>query len=96
MGGAATWGQLRRAVHWRYIRGALDEGTIVKSGRGHYALATEENSRSTAHRLSGTVSHTSAALHFGWKVKTVPEQPHVTVRAKRSLPAGSGDGVVLH
>lgn len=96
LGGTATWGQLRRAVHWRYIRGALDEGTIVKSGRGHYALATEESSRSAAHRLSGTVSHTSAALRWGWKVRTVPELPHVTIRAKRSLPAGSGDGVVLH
>lgn len=96
LGGVATWGQLRRSTHWRYIKGAVDEGTIVKTSRGHYALATEQESRAAAHRLSGTVSHVSAALHWGWKVKTTPERPHVTVRAKRSLPAGANTGVVLH
>jgi very-short-patch-repair endonuclease len=96
MGGTATWGQLRRATHWRWIKGALDEGTIVRTGRGHYALATEQASKAAAHRLSGYASHTSAALHWGWKVKLVPEQPHVTVRAKRSLPAGAAAGVMLH
>lgn len=37
------------------------------------------------HALSGVLSHTSAALHWGREVKSVPDQPHVTVPAKRKL-----------
>jgi very-short-patch-repair endonuclease len=97
LGGTATMLQLRIAVvHWRHVDAALAAGRIVRTSRGHYSLATTDAARAAAHALSGAASHLTAALHWGWKVKTVPEKPHVTVRRKRSLIPGASDGVVLH
>lgn len=42
------------------------------------------------------LSHTSAALHWGWELKAVPEQPHVTVPEKRKVAPARRAGVVLH
>lgn len=36
-------------------------------------------------RMSAVLSHESAALHYGWKVKNSPEKPMVTVRRQRHL-----------
>jgi very-short-patch-repair endonuclease len=97
LGGTATRQQLRLAgVHWRFVDEAVESGALIRSARGHYVLPTVEEGRSAAHRLAGAASHTTAALHWGWKVKLAPAQPHVTVRRKRSLPAGLGDGVTIH
>ena len=96
-GGTATTQQLRLAgVHWRHIDAALEAGRVVRTSHGHYCLAGTEAARAAAHRLSGAASHTTAALHWGWKVRLPPNEPHVTVRAKRSLPSGASDGVVVH
>ncbi|EWT02766.1 hypothetical protein N865_02945 [Intrasporangium oryzae NRRL B-24470] len=97
LGGVATRQQLRLAtVHWRHVDAALEAGAVVRTARGHFVLPTVETGRASAHRLGGAASHTTAALHHGWKVKSAPELPHVTVRRKRSLPSGASDGVVLH
>src|SRR5688500_8331527 len=97
LGGTATRQQLRLAVvHWRHIDAALESGAIVRTARGHFALPSVEAARAVAHRLAGAASHTSAAMHHGWKVKTAPAAPHVTVRSKRSLPKGAAEGVVVH
>ena len=97
LGGTATRHQLRLAVvHWRQVDAALEAGAIVRTARGHFVLPSVQVGQAAAHRLSGTASHTTAALHHGWKVKTSPSEPHVTVRSKRSLPRGAGAGVVLH
>jgi very-short-patch-repair endonuclease len=42
----------------------------------------------------GIARYRGAAL--GLEVKSVPTEPHVTVRRKRSLPRGASEGVVLH
>lgn len=96
LGGVATWRQLRATVPWRQIALARHAGAIVRTHRGRYVLPTTAPTRAAAHRLTGVASHTSAALHWGWKVKAPPEHPHVTVRRKRSLLPGSRDGVNLH
>lgn len=97
LGGTATRRQLRLAVvHWRHIDAALDAGLIRRTSHGHYCLAGAKAAQAAAHRLSGAASHTTAALHWGWKVRLASADPHVTVRAKRSLPSGASDGVVLH
>lgn len=97
LGGTATRRQLRLAVvHWRHIDAALDAGLIRRTSHGHYCLAGANAAQAAAHRLSGAASHTTAALHWGWKVRLASADPHVTVRAKRSLPSGASDGVVLH
>ena len=97
LGGTATRRQLRLAVvHWRHIDAALEGGLIERTSHGHYCLAGTDAAQAAAHRLSGAASHTTAALHWGWKVRLASPDPHVTVRAKRSLPSGASEGVVLH
>lgn len=97
LGGAATRRQLRRArVHGRHLDAALAAGLVVRTSHGHYCVAGTDAAHAAAHRLSGAASHTTAALHWGWKVRLAPPEPHVTVRAKRSLPVDAGRGVALH
>ena len=96
LGGIARRDQLRALAHWRQIDTALVDGSVVRTAHGWYSLPIAEVGRLEAMRLSGTASHLTAANHWGWAVKHTPDVPHVTVRSKRSLPAGSGVGVVLH
>jgi very-short-patch-repair endonuclease len=97
LGGTATRQELRLAqVHRRHLDTVLQVNRIVRSARGHYRLPGCDLAQAAAHRLSAAASHTSAAMHWGWKVKAVPERPHVTVRGKRSLPRGASDGAVVH
>jgi very-short-patch-repair endonuclease len=42
------------------------------------------------------LSLTSAALHHGWPVKTVPDEPHITVRRRRKIPPEKRCSVKLH
>jgi len=95
-GGIARRDQLRSLSSSRRIQQALDDGSIVRVAHGRYSLPLAEQGRGDALRLSGTASHLTAANHWGWSVKLTPDRPHVTVRAKRSLPAGAGDGTVVH
>ena len=74
----------------------MDAGLVVRTAHGRYCLAGTDAARAGAHRLGGVASHTTAALHWGWKVRLPPPEPHVTIRAKRSLRAGASAGVVLH
>lgn len=57
----------------------------MRIARGRYALPIADEALRTAAALSGVVSHRSAALHWGWELKTVPAKPEVTVRRKRRL-----------
>lgn len=81
-------------------RAALDDavltGDVIIEARGHYALADADQQLRVAGALSGVLSHSSAALRWGWKVKTVPDRPHVTVRRKRHLSAEQRRKVVAH
>jgi very-short-patch-repair endonuclease len=78
------------------LRAALAAGEIVRDARGRYAVPVAHEALRAANRLSGVVSHRTAALHWGWEVKTVPDRPDVTVRRKRHLAAGQAVGVELH
>lgn len=81
-------------------RAALDDavltGAVLIEARGRYALADADQQLRVAGAMSGVLSHSSAALHWGWKVKTVPDRPHVTVRRKRHLSAEQRRKVVAH
>jgi hypothetical protein len=70
---------LARLTSRRRIRTAICKGRIVRDGWGKYALPTADHARRVAHALSGAVSHTSAAAHYGWEMKHPPERPTVTV-----------------
>lgn len=64
--------------------------------RGRLTLASTDEHRRAAHARTAVQSHLSAALHHGWKVKTVPDAPHLTFPRTRRIRAGHGEGVVAH
>ena len=95
-GGVATRASLVRASSRKEFDAAVARGDIVRDSYGRYALPVADEALRAANRLSGVVSHRSAALHWGWEVKAVPDQPDVTIRRKRHLADGQADGVALH
>jgi len=87
-GGVATRAQLIKCSGRRAVDRALSSGAIVVLTRGRYALPVADEALVAAHLLTGTVSHSSAALRHGWAVLTVPDRPDVTVPKDRKLPSG--------
>lgn len=96
LGGVASRGQLVTATSRREVDRALAAGDVVVLGRGRYALPSVDEARAEAHRLSAYVSRLSAALHWGWAVKTVPAKPVVTVPRGRRIRPGQARDVELH
>ena len=74
---------------WRLIGPAVDAGLIRHPGPGTYALPSADLARVAARQLTGVVSHRSAAVHWGWKVKTLPALPDVTVPRGRKVRDGA-------
>ena len=75
---------------------ALRAGEIVRDARGRYALPAAGDSRRVAGALTGVVSHRSAALHWGWELKSVPKKPDVTVGRKRRLTPEQRNRAGIH
>jgi very-short-patch-repair endonuclease len=96
LGGVARRKTLLRACSRNEIRAAVAAGEIVRDARGRYAVPVAHTALRAANRLSGVVSHRSAALYWGWEVKTVPDLPEVTIKRKRHLAAGQAEGLQLH
>lgn len=96
MGGLASFGQLAALCPRSEIAARLADGCIVRDSHGRYALPEVDVSRRQAHALNGTVSHTSAALLWGWKVKEVPDKPHITFPRRRNVPAASQRSCIPH
>jgi hypothetical protein len=69
----------------RKVRTALVRGEIVRDARGRYALPGAEEARRAAHRLNGVLTGKSAAMHYGWAMKTSPTRPEVTVPRGRKV-----------
>jgi len=96
MGGVATRAALVRATTRSAVDAALTAGDLVAVARGRYALASADEARVAAHRLSGVVSHGSAALRHGWQVRLPPDLPHVTLPKGRTVTSEQRGGVNLH
>jgi len=96
LGGVATRSALIAATDRATFERAVAAGEAVLVARGRYALASADEAGVATHRLSGTVSHFSAALRHGWQVKLPPELPHVTIAKNRVLRPGQSAGVSLH
>lgn len=96
LGGCATTQELRRHHSRRAIAAARVAGEIDAVGRGRLTLPTTGEHRRAAHARTAVQSHLSAVLHHGWKVKAVPELPHLTFPRTRRLRAAHGDDVVPH
>ncbi|MGZ4534156.1 MAG: DUF559 domain-containing protein [Nocardioidaceae bacterium] len=75
---------------------ALRDGVIVQDARGRYAVPAAGDARRAAHAIAGVVSHRSAALYWGWQVKTVPGRPDVTVPRNRNVPAAVREQITPH
>ena len=85
LGGCATWRALAEETPPRAVRRACSAGASHRTRRGRCALPTAEEHRREAHRLTGVLSHLSAAVAHGWEVRTQPDQPWVTFPRKRHL-----------
>jgi very-short-patch-repair endonuclease len=95
-GGVAPRRTLVAATSRTEFDQAVAAGEIVRDGRGRYARPVAGAAVRAANALVGVVSHRTAALHWGWEVKTVPELPDVTVRRNRVIAEERRAGVVLH
>jgi hypothetical protein len=83
------------AARWsRRLPTDRSSGSVLRLGRSVYAVPAADEARLAAARVRGVVSHLSAALAHGWKVKVVPAVPHVTVARTRGRL--NGDGVAPH
>jgi very-short-patch-repair endonuclease len=96
LGGVATRRQLVAATSRADVERAIAAGDIHLLARGRYALPAVGEALRHAHRLAGTVSHLSAAQHWGWAVKTTPDRPDVTVARNRNLTLAQRKGVQIH
>lgn len=95
-GGMSSRAALIRATSRAEVDAALASGLIARAGHGRYVLPEVEAAARTAHAMNGVLCLTSAALHHGWEVKTVPEKPHVLVPRKRNVPQHFREAAVLH
>ncbi|WP_050671235.1 DUF559 domain-containing protein [Luteipulveratus halotolerans] len=93
LGGAATYGQLRTIASKRAIGQAVDTGRLIRLARNRDATSELAEHAASAHGLSGTMSHGSAAAHYGWSMKHEPQIPVVTVRPNRHLTRDQQCGV---
>lgn len=94
LGGVADRTSLLRSCSRRALEAAVADGSVVRVGRSGYVLPAVDEARVAAATARGVVSHLSAALAHGWKVKTSPPTPHVTVR--RTQGRVRADGARVH
>ena len=85
LGGIATRGTLLRSCERVELDQAVAAGDIVRIARGRCALAVVDEDARVAARIGGVLCLTSAALHHGWAVKTVPDRPHLMVSRGRHV-----------
>lgn len=83
LGGLADRRSLRTLVTRRELDRGLRKGEVLRVTHNVYALPVAGEAAIAARRVRGVVSHLSAALAWGWKVKTVPVIPTVTVARNR-------------
>lgn len=80
LGGVASFRELEQLVSRHDITKACRNGQILRLRRNVYTTPALDEARAAAAQVNGVVSHLSAAIAHGWKVKVPPKQPMVTVR----------------
>lgn len=88
-GGCATAARLRGTSR-RALARLLNEGQVVRDGRGHYALANAPAWLRAARLTGGVASHLTAAEAYGWPVAKASQRICVTVPPSRHRPRASG------
>lgn len=97
MGGVARRGALVAACGRAAVDAGVRSGDLVVLARGTYAsAASADSARSMAAALSGVLSHRSAALAWGWAVRSIPERPDVVVAKNRRVEPSRASAVQLH
>ena len=85
LGGVTVWRELRAVHPARLIRRSVEDGTVVRATKGRYVLPTTAAQLTVAQSRSAALSHVSAAVQHGWKVKVVPDAAWVTVPRNRRI-----------
>lgn len=96
LGGVARTGEIRRHHTKRELAKARAEGHVVRVSHGRFTLPSTAEHRRMAHARTATLSHLSAAQHYGWKVKTLPSLASITLPRGRRLRAGQRAGIDPH
>lgn len=94
LGGVARRKELVRRCGRAAVDAALADSALIVVGR-HYALPGLDEAQQAATRLSGVISHRTAAISWGWGVRTVPLLPDITLPRNRKV-ATPPTGVLLH
>lgn len=88
LGGVASLGELVGPTTRKRLRVAVEAGTVVRLRHDRYALAGTGEHRAAAVAAGGVMSHLSAAVAWGWKVKHPPRRPWATLPRNRRRPVG--------
>lgn len=88
LGGIATYGELIGPTTRQQLRTAVASGRVTKLRHDRYALVDTDAHRAAAVAAGGVLSHLSAAVAWGWKVKQEPRRPWVTLPRNRRRPPG--------
>ena len=88
LGGTSRQAAWRRLVGAKEAERAIAAGEVLSLPRWQVALPGLGDAERAAVAAGGTVSHLSAALQHGWKVKAAPRCPTITVPRNRRIPAG--------
>ena len=84
LGGVASRAQLLTVCDPADVRRLIGTGDLRRLARGRYTTVDIDEAGQIAGRLSGVLSHSTAALRHGWEVPRTPDLPHVTVRRTAS------------
>jgi len=85
LGGVASRKALVQLTSRAELETALGSGDMVRISRGRYALPITDDTTRLAGAVGGVLGRTSAAIHHGWAVKTVPSKPDLVVPRWRSV-----------
>lgn len=84
LGGVAARSDVVRACGRRAVDRALAAGELIVAGR-LYTSPEVERARHDAATVSGVLHSRSAALSWGWALRTVPERTEVAVPRNRNV-----------
>lgn len=95
LGGVARTAELAEVTTKRQRAKAMAAGTVIRLRKGVWGLPELDQARAAAQRLSGTLSHLSAAQHWQWGIRTPPGRPQIIVPRGRKVPRARRKGVEM-
>ncbi|KRA38528.1 MULTISPECIES: type IV toxin-antitoxin system AbiEi family antitoxin domain-containing protein [unclassified Nocardioides] len=95
-GGVADTAVLRARCGRKAIKRALESGDIIRLRRGVYGVPGIAEAQLRSIELSATIVGPSAALIWEWKLKHLPERPHLALFKGRALTRRQRAQIVPH